>query len=449
MVGWGHRIQQTEHIMKKQLFFILLIFLLSPLSIVTAEELDIWIITDLHHLSPLLHDKNGKAITHIRNTGAGKDFDYGEARMQALIYQIKEEQPDLLIISGDLTLNGEYQSMVDLANYFQEIERLNTEVLVIPGNHDISSGWAREFEGETFHRTRQVLPDDFTEIFSDYGYQEAFYKDPNTLSYITEINPTTWIMMIDSNIYSKKEGEGAPITSGKLTDDTLKWIAQHLATAKERNIHVLPVIHHNAITHYQRLEKNYTVGSASQLQQLMIDYRLPLTLSGHIHTQHYMSYTQNHHTFYDIVTGAFSSYPSYVGKLQVNEQSLHYSAHPLDVEGWANETGQSDPNLIHYQNYMEELFNISSRQMAFREMIESGWYDENNLILEEVADYIAQANLSFFAGTPFKPETHFSKTKISEIKQLIQNNAISFFKEYIQTIEENTTDYTQLNNLSW
>lgn len=70
------------------------------------DDLVAWVITDLHYLSPSLHDKDGDAYQHIKNTGAGKDFDYGAERMQALTQQIDQDKPDVLIISGDLTLNG-------------------------------------------------------------------------------------------------------------------------------------------------------------------------------------------------------------------------------------------------------------------------------------------------------------------------------------------------------
>lgn len=48
------------------------------------DDLVAWVITDLHYLSESLHDEDGEAYQHIKNTGAGKDFDYGAERMQAL-----------------------------------------------------------------------------------------------------------------------------------------------------------------------------------------------------------------------------------------------------------------------------------------------------------------------------------------------------------------------------
>lgn len=430
------------------IWFALLLFL-NPKLTFAEEKLNVWVITDLHYLSPSLHDSNGEAIEHIRNTGAGKDLDYGNARMEALILQIEQEKPDALIVSGDLSLNGEYQSMEELAVFFNQIENLGTSVFVIPGNHDISSGWAREFKGEEFLHTRQVLPSDFKELFSSNGYDEAIEADKDSLSYVAAINQNFWVLMIDSNIYSDEEGVGAPKTNGILSKKTLQWIEKIFVQANENNVHVIPVIHHNTVTHFDRLEKNYTLDNASDLRELLFKFNIPFTISGHIHTQHYSQLLSKNHSLTDIVTGAFSSYPSYIGKYSFDSQFINYQAEPLDMANWVEKANQTDPNLINYLSYMKNQFDKSSHQMAFREMIEGGWYKKNDLLLDEVANYVARVNLAFFAGQPLNRFDLSSQKQLEESRQLINEKGSEFFKSYIQEIEQNTHNYTSLNPLSW
>lgn len=106
--------------------------------------------------------------------------------MEALVEQVEREQPSLLLVSGDLTLNGEKQSMVELAQYFTRIEEKGTEVLVIPGNHDIASGWARAFKGDQQIVTDQVTAQQFAELFVNHGYQQASSRDKASLSYLAK-----------------------------------------------------------------------------------------------------------------------------------------------------------------------------------------------------------------------------------------------------------------------
>lgn len=154
----------------------------------------IWIITDLHYLSQDLFD-DGEAFSYIEKTAAGKDLSYGKERMEALVEQVEREHPSLLLVSGDLSLNSEKQSMVELAQYFTQIEEKGTEVLVIPGNHDIASGWARDFKGNQQEVTDQVTAQQFENLFADNGYLQASSRDQASLSYLAKPFSNVWFLM--------------------------------------------------------------------------------------------------------------------------------------------------------------------------------------------------------------------------------------------------------------
>lgn len=109
----------------------------TPKELSSTDE--IWVITDPHYLSPELHDQD-VAFQKMQNTAAGKDLVYSKERMEALVAQVESERPKVLIVSGDMTFNGEYQSFIELAEFFKHIEALGTTVLVEPGNHDIADG---------------------------------------------------------------------------------------------------------------------------------------------------------------------------------------------------------------------------------------------------------------------------------------------------------------------
>lgn len=211
----------------------------------------VWIITDLHQLSPDLQDDKS-AFKTIQATAAGKDLRYGKDRMEALLLQAKREKPDLLIVSGDLTFNGEYQSLKDLSETFQTFEKNGIQVLVEPGNHDIVDGWEREFRGNKQYKTKQISKDDFETLMADFGYQEADVRDKSSLTYLAKVSPKQWFLMIDSNIYSDGVGKGAPATNGRLKKKTLSFIEKQLSAAKEQGAMVIPVIHHNVINQHQQ-----------------------------------------------------------------------------------------------------------------------------------------------------------------------------------------------------
>src|SRR5690606_3157906 len=62
-----------------------------PTESLTKDD-SIWVITDLHYLSPSLSDE-GESFAFIKETSAGKELDYPAQRMEALIWQIEKECP--------------------------------------------------------------------------------------------------------------------------------------------------------------------------------------------------------------------------------------------------------------------------------------------------------------------------------------------------------------------
>ena len=99
------------------------------------EALTIAVASDLHYLSPSLTD-NGVLFQAVVSGGDGKLMLDVEAVTEAFAEQMIGERPDLLILCGDLSFNGERQSHLDLAAKLKRIEEAGVRVLVLPGNHD-------------------------------------------------------------------------------------------------------------------------------------------------------------------------------------------------------------------------------------------------------------------------------------------------------------------------
>ena len=75
-------------------------------------------------------------------------LEYGWEVMDAFLDDMKEEDPDLLILSGDLTLDGEKASHEELAELLEGLSEAGIEVAVIPGNHDINNPDARRYTAD-------------------------------------------------------------------------------------------------------------------------------------------------------------------------------------------------------------------------------------------------------------------------------------------------------------
>ncbi|MDO4432821.1 MAG: metallophosphoesterase [Aerococcaceae bacterium] len=355
----------------------------------------IWIITDIHYLSPTLHD-NDEAFRHIQNTGAGKDLVYSNERMQALIEQAKIEKPALLIVSGDLTLNGELESFRELANHFQQLEDNGTHVLVIPGNHDISSGWARSFFGDKQIVAEQVSPKEFEQLFANFGYNQAAAKDAHSLSYVAQPFTNMRFLMIDSNIYTHEKSSTAPKTNGILKTETLSWIDEQLAQAKQDNVLIVPIMHHNVLNHHEMMSSGFQLDNANDLMALYNKHHVNISFSGHIHTQSIQEQSLGdvHHT--EIVTQAFSLTPAPIGTLKFVDNAFHYHYTALDWQYFLKKYPTTNVDLLDHKSYLSKVFYDTTHQLVHHSLRNHPHYSV--VLGDELADIISPLNEHFFTG---------------------------------------------------
>lgn len=391
----------------------------------------VWLVTDIHFMSPSLTD-NGKRFEIFQKQAAGIDYAYGPDRMEALIEQVEREQPDAIIVAGDLTSNGEYQSMVDLAGYFARVQTLGTQVFVIPGNHDIHNGWAVHFKGERAEKDRQTSPADFSEIFSEFGYNEALSRDSESLSYLAEITPTFQLLMLDTNVYSKTLGEGQPTSRGQVKTETLRWVRE-LLSETATGVAVLPVLHHGALSHFGGQFQKITPDQASDFQNILVDYQLPLTLTGHLHSQHIATLWVDETALHEVVTSSFSIYPGKMGAITLDEKGISYQQIALEMDQWF------EPDA--YQTYLAHLKQLQTNSTHVK--IFDTVYNDADLKphTQEISDVFQQLNLSFFMGS-IQEDWPTLEVDLASIEPYIEGSDYRFFNGYLDLLLS-TKDYSQ------
>lgn len=120
----------------------------------TSQEdpVSILVATDLHYLSPRLTD-GGAAFQQVAAQGDGLATAYLSQVTEAFVAQVLAIQPDLLILSGDLTFNGAAASHADLGEQLAPLQAAGIQVLVLPGNHDLNNPNAAYFAGDPIDQT--------------------------------------------------------------------------------------------------------------------------------------------------------------------------------------------------------------------------------------------------------------------------------------------------------
>lgn len=388
-----------------------------------------WVLSDTHLITTDLYE-SGEEFERIKLTSAGKELEYQEDSLRALVDLALEEKPTGIIITGDLTLNGERKSAEKLAEILSPLKKAEINYYVIPGNHDIHDGWAREFKKDSAVKTTQISPKNFEDIFS-WSYENSSQKDEHSLSYSVAVNDQLQFLMLDTNIYGKQPGTTVPQTKGELKKETFSWVEEQLLTGKEKGVETIVFMHHNLLQHNDLISTGFVIKENETLKMLLSKYKVPLVFSGHTHAQSIKTDKKDNIT--EIVTASYSISEQIYGEVKFNQDTIFYEKKRVDVDKWAKETGETDENLLNYQQFTKDLFIEDGKRMAYVQLIESGFYDEKKL--DAMADFVGEANWRYFTGNQLQNKDDIEALKNSNSYQLIKKES-PFLLEYMDSIVE-------------
>ncbi|MBC1611075.1 metallophosphoesterase [Listeria welshimeri] len=366
------------------------------------QDLSIIETTDVHYFAPSLTD-NGAAFKQYVAAGDGKQLAYSDEITDAFLEDVEAKKTDVLIISGDLTNNGEKTSHEELAKKLAQVEKAGTQVFVVPGNHDINNPWARKFKKDKQLPTDTITTTDFSKIYGDFGYKDAISSDDFSLSYLAAPSSKVWLLMLDTAIYKTNMQQGTPTTEGGLTTGTLDWVKECSALAEKNGAKLIPVMHHNLTNHSDVIQRGFTINYNQQVIDTLTAGNMEFSLSGHIHTQNIRTAkSTDGKEITDIVTNALSVYPHKYGNItySAKNKNFTYQSQKLDIESWAKEHGKTDKNLLNFDQFDYDTFYNSGYDKAIMDLMTSDAYKTySQSDKEKMADTMGLNNMYFFAGT--------------------------------------------------
>jgi 3',5'-cyclic AMP phosphodiesterase CpdA len=399
-----------------------------------------WVATDTHFLDKELQD-GGQAFQTYVTGGDGKMLPYSDEMAEALIYDVEQKKPAFIILSGDLTNNGERSSHQKLTEKLKRIEQKGTSVYVIPGNHDIFNPWARSFSGDKQLLTDSITDKDFVKMYADFGYKQAVSRDKESLSYIVKAAPNLWILMIDSSQYLNNQKYGFPQTDGRIAPSTLSWMDESMKLAAKEHASVITVMHHNLLSHTSMSVSGFKLNNSQEAIQSLRKNGLNLVLSGHIHMQDIQvdpadvkqdSASTKQKPIYDIATSAMAVNPHQYGAMTFDpiSRTVNYKTTALNVEGWAEANKITDPNLLNFKAYAEEAFATNSYNKAMDSLKESPLTMSEK---EAMAKVMSMLNVRYFTGIA---GTFAKDIKALPGYKLWEEQQEGFLGGYIQSMAE-------------
>ena len=143
------------------LLAVVLVFTLTVPALAADKPQDmnlrIAVMSDLHYLSPDMIADTAD-FEHALNSDR-KLLKESSAILYEMFEQVRADKPDILLVSGDLTKDGEQECHAALAKQLQQLQQdiPGLKIYVINGNHDIRNYNAKNFntpDGKAVPATR-------------------------------------------------------------------------------------------------------------------------------------------------------------------------------------------------------------------------------------------------------------------------------------------------------
>lgn len=277
-----------------------------------------------------------------------------------------------VLITGDLATHGrDYVSEHEaVAAKFRKFEKeTGKQVYVINGNHDNA-------------KDMPVDHKKFTEIYHEFGYDEALSTDEGTCSYSANLNDEYTLVALDTCDERYRVVPNNDITR-------MNWAVKQIKAAKKQGKKVIMIMHHNLLEHnpFQKLnEKNYVVNTPYSFAGLLADLGVKLVFSGHTHCNNVKSYTSFlGNTIYDFSMSSLGNFPAEYKYFNVTDSKISYETKKINhidadklaevCKGFSNEALEMMNNNLQaytwsmsYREYSEDLReNISPETLGVEE----------------------------------------------------------------------------------
>ena len=344
-----------------------------------AKPVTFMVMSDTHYFDPSLWSDCADYTTAVNSDR--KMFSESRGILKRAIDLVRQNRPDVVLIPGDLTKDGEYACHQGVHALFEQVrdelraEGVDTRFYFINGNHDLNNHNGQDFSTGSAVDAERTDPAKYKELWAEYGYTDTEVYDASgtadgSLTYAAHPFPGLTVIAVDTCKYNLRAADGtlAQTTEGDVDPKVLDWVCERASEARAAGDLVVAIEHHGVVPHFSQeptLMWQYLVGPQGskryeEVARRYSDAGIDVVFTGHMHANDIASATYGDHTIYDIETDSLVTYPSYVrtgtityvrdeatGQMRAD---LAVHAQPLghvDFEGCGND-GQSTDDITTY-----------------------------------------------------------------------------------------------------
>lgn len=377
------------------------------------KNLKIAVASDLHYFAKEYY-QDCEWFEESMLYGDGKMVTFADEIIDKFIDTMIDQKVDLVVLTGDISFNGEVNSHKTLAKKLNRLKENNINVAVINGNHDVGNIYSKGYGKDDYFDVDNIDGKEFKDIYSHLGYDLSKNEHSESLSYEIPLNDDYTLILVDTNMH---EMTGALLDSGGvITDSTKKWLTKTLEDAKNKKRIPIIAMHHNLGIHNEYMNSGYTIHNHKEIKSLLKSYDVPLVLSGHIHLQDILDVDG----IKEITSSSLLNNPLQYGIIELKENEIHYDTHSLKI----SKDSYQYFNTVAYNKFYE---------------------DKNDKESNLKRDVMVLANNHYFAGTIHKVKDKIKKMPGYPLILKEDGFNVQYLKSMLKNDDNNTELTIQLN----
>ena len=312
------------------------------------KPLDVVVLTDLHYYSK-------------KNWVDGDPYAFPPAREQLFRRGSEEiirhvfdtlcesDTPEIILISGDLTNNGEVTSHEEMRQLLRTLKMRGKRVYVTTATHDFrGDGVSYGFDK---HNQKVTVPafkrDALRAFYQEFGLDEAVSVHEPSMSYAVDLNAQYRLLALNDDKGYDHAG---------FTDECFDWIAGQVRDAHEKGMFVLAMSHHPILSPsalYRLIAAGDLLENGEMRAKQFADLGVPCVCTGHSHIHNISGVrSEKGNVFYDISTSALVGFPPNYRLLHADPDAGFVSVSTATVESVPG----LDTNGMTLPDYLEKQF---------------------------------------------------------------------------------------------
>jgi 3',5'-cyclic AMP phosphodiesterase CpdA len=310
-----------------------------------------------------------------------------EALLRRSLELIDEKNSKYILITGDLTKDGEKISHLEVAKILKEWKDKDKsrEIFILPGNHDINNRDAFDFSKK--QRAENIAPKDFLDIYN-FAYNNShileLYKDSQIFkTYLEKINQKydreekysyyahgycsfaariesnsadkngLTIIGLDTSIYScdreSRNKDGRTNVPGSIVESQMIWACNKIEEAKKRKDLIIFATHHSIVPNFRNRKMVLSPFLIKEWRdeyksldprlngknpaEVLADMGVKFVFSGHLHENGSVKYvSKNKNEILNIQTGSPVTYPLPIKYIRITDDVDEFNGFGLDVK---------------------------------------------------------------------------------------------------------------------